>query len=69
MPDSAASKTFSRWKGPAVIVEKSPYSYIVEINGARQHMHANHLRKFYAQVDEVICGHECVSLLIDASKE
>jgi hypothetical protein len=55
MPDSTASKTFSRWKGPAIIVEKrSPYSYLVELNGARHHIHANHLRKFYAQIDEIV---------------
>ena len=36
-PDSTASKVYSRWKGPATIVEvKSPYSYLVEYNGARQ---------------------------------
>jgi transposase InsO family protein len=58
MPDTTASKTFSRWKGPATVVEKkSPQSYIVEINDARQHIHANHLRKFYAQVDEILCDH------------
>jgi ribosomal protein L21E len=44
MPDTTASKTFSRWKGPATVVEKkSPHSYIVEINDAQQHIHANHL--------------------------
>ena len=67
MPDSTASKTFSRWRGPAVIVEKrSPYSYIVEINGARQHIHANHLRKFYAQVEEITCAQDCFSLMEDS---
>jgi ribosomal protein L21E len=59
MLDSTASKTFSHWKGPATIVKnKSPYSYIVEINGARQYMHANHLRKFYTQVNEIVCDQE-----------
>jgi len=55
-PDSTASKVLSRWKGPATAVEvKSPYSYIVEYNGGRQHVHANKLRKYNVGVDEVIC--------------
>jgi transposase InsO family protein len=55
-PNSTASSVFSRWKGPATVVEvKSPYSYIVEYNGGKQHVHANKLRKFNVRVDEVIC--------------
>lgn len=38
--DSTASKVFSKWKGPAEMIEvKSPYSYLVEFNGARYHVH------------------------------
>jgi len=45
--DYTASRVFLRWKGPATIVEIiSPYSYLVEIDGARTVYHANHLRKF-----------------------
>ena len=56
VPDSTASKTFSRWQGPAtVVVKKSPYSYIVELNGARHHIHANKLRKFHYRVQQVSC--------------
>jgi hypothetical protein len=56
MPDSTASKVFSKWKGPAEIIEvKSPYSYLVEYNGARYHVHANKLRKYNVRVDEVVC--------------
>ena len=54
--DSTASKVFSHWKGPATVIEvKSPYSYIVEYNGGRQHVHANKLRKSNVRVDEVLC--------------
>jgi transposase InsO family protein len=54
--DSTASRTFSRWKGPATIVEvRSPYSYLVEIDGARRVYHANQLRKFHVRVNEVSC--------------
>jgi hypothetical protein len=51
--DSTASKVFSRWRGPAEIVEvKSPYSYIVVLGDARYHMHANDIRKYHVRVDE-----------------
>jgi len=56
-PDSSASKVFSRWKGPATIAEvRSPYSYIVDYDGKRQHLHANKLRKFRIRVDEIVCN-------------
>ena len=56
IPDLSASKTFSRWRGPATIVEvRSPYSYLVEYDGKRQHLHANKLRKFHIRVDEIVC--------------
>jgi len=54
-PDSTASKVYSRWKGPAEIVEvKSLYNYIVEYDGHRQFLHANKLRKFHVRVEEAI---------------
>ena len=47
---------FAKWKGPAEIIEiKSPYSYVVEYNGSRYHLHANKLRKFCIQADEAEC--------------
>ena len=47
-----ASKVYSRWKSPATIVEvKSPYSYLVQLDGACYHVHANKLRKFHVRVD------------------
>lgn len=59
--DSTASRTFSRWKGPGTIIEiRSPYSYLVEIDGARRVYHANHLRKFHVRVHEVIC--DCLAI-------
>ena len=61
-PDTTASKVFSRWKGPATVVEvRSPYSYIVEYNGSRQHVHANKLLKYHVRVDEVICNSVCLN--------
>jgi len=54
--DSSASSVFSRWRGPATILQVcSPYSYMVELNGGRYHMHANNLRKFNVRVEEVQC--------------
>jgi len=55
-PDSTASKTFSKWRGPGIIVsKKSPHSYLVEIDNTRIHVHANKLRKFHHRVQEVTC--------------
>ena len=55
-PDSAAGRTFSRWRGPAKIVEvKSPHSYIIELDGARHHVHANRLKQFLVSSDVVTC--------------
>ena len=46
-PDSTSSRTFRRWRGPGNIVEvRSPHSYIVDLDGARQHVHANRLKRF-----------------------
>ena len=57
VPDSTSSKTFSRWRGPGTVVErKSPHSYIVELDGSRRHLHADRLRKYHLQVDEIECN-------------
>jgi len=56
VPDSTSSKLFSRWQGPGVIKEKrSAYYYIVEINGAVKHLHADKIRAYHIDVDEIIC--------------
>ena len=55
-PDST-TRMWSRWKAPATVVEvKSPNSYIVEIDGRRQHAYSNKLRRYDVRVDEVICN-------------
>jgi hypothetical protein len=55
-PDSTSSRLWSRWRAPATVVEvKSPHSYVVEIDGTRQHVHANKLRKYDVRIDEVTC--------------
>ena len=33
---------------------RSPYSYLVELDGTRHHVHANKLRKFHVRVDEIV---------------
>ena len=54
VPDSTTSEVFSRWLGPANVVEKkSPHSYIVEYNGVSRHLHADKLRKYYVSVQEI----------------
>jgi len=55
-PDSTTSKVFSKWRGPATVIEmKSPHSYIVEIDGSRRHLHADKLRKYHINIAEVMC--------------
>ena len=68
-PDSTASRMFSRWKGPAeVVVRRSPYSYVVELDGNRYRLHANQLRKFHVKVDAMtvdsfgLVGPNCAGL-------
>jgi len=60
MPDSTASHTFSKWTGPATVLEVlSPYSYVVDVAGTRRHFHANKLRKFHVQVESVAYDSLC----------
>lgn len=55
-PDTTTSRMFSHWRGPAHIMEvKSPHSYIVELDGARQHVHANRLKQYLVASDRVTC--------------
>jgi len=35
--------------------DESPYSYIVECDGVKHHVHANKLRKFHVRVESVTC--------------
>jgi len=37
IPDSTSSKVFSRWLGPANVIEQKSHSYIVEYNGVSRH--------------------------------
>jgi hypothetical protein len=55
-PDTSSSRLWSRWRAPATIIDKSgEYSYLVEIDGAKQWIHANKLRKFDVRIEEIIC--------------
>jgi len=54
IPDTTASKLFSKWKGQATVVAvRSPYSYEVNLYGNVRHYHANHLRKYHIRVESV----------------
>ena len=65
-PDSTSSRVFSKWRGPAEIVEvKSPDSYIVELDGKRMHIHANYLRRFNVRVDQLTCSRTQLLHLFD----
>ena len=53
LPDSTTSKVFSRWREGVILKKLSDYSYLVEVDGARHHRHANHLRKYYVKVQHI----------------
>ena len=69
IPDTTASKVFSRWQGPATVVEVRPHnSYLVELNGMRRHLHADKLRKYEISVGEVIVSPaECSDVIANLS--
>jgi len=55
-PDTTASRLWSRWRAPAKVIRKQgDYSYLVEIDGATQLVHANKLRKYDVKISEIIC--------------
>jgi len=55
IPDTTASKVFSRWQGPATVREIRPHNrYLVELNGVGKHLHADKLRQYEISVREVI---------------
>jgi hypothetical protein len=50
---SSNQKTFSHWLGPCRIIrQKSPHSYVIEVEGVQRNVHVNHLRKFHPSVTE-----------------
>jgi len=52
--DGKGPSILSRWQGPATVVErKSPYSYIVELDGQRRHLHADRLRAYNERVRSI----------------
>jgi hypothetical protein len=55
-PDLTSSRLWSRWRAPATLVAKrGDYSYLIEIDGVKQWVHANKLRQFDVRIDEIIC--------------
>ena len=69
-PDSTSSRVFRRWQGPARVIEvRSPHSYIIELNGVRQHVHANRLKRFLFSSDSVTCSPDFETVcVIDAGE-
>jgi len=57
MPDSTASRAFSKWTGTAPVVEVlSPY---MEVAGTGRHFYANKSREFYVRVYVMLCQYLC----------
>ena len=54
VPNDTSSKLFSRWIKGKVTAVRSPYSYLVHVDGVDRHYHANHLRKLHLRVESVV---------------
>jgi len=64
-PESTSSSTFRKWRGLGRIVEVcSPHSYIVELDGSKQHVHANRLKRYIVSSDCVIMQPDFETLLL-----
>jgi hypothetical protein len=49
------SKLYSRWHEPGMVIQvKSPYSYIVQVDGRNRHLHANKTRRYNDRIDTAI---------------
>jgi transposase InsO family protein/ribosomal protein L21E len=67
-PDFGSSKFYSRWQGPATVVRvKSPYSYIVEIEGKQRHLHANKIKRYHERLEQAMIN-SC-SIIVDQDEE
>jgi len=50
---AGGAKLYNRWHVPGTIVEvKSPYSYIVELDGKKQHVYANKMKRFNKRIEQ-----------------
>jgi transposase InsO family protein/ribosomal protein L21E len=67
-PDFGSSKFYSRWQGPATIVEvKSPYSYVVEVEGKQRHLHANKIKRYHERLEQAMINN--CSIIVDQDEE
>lgn len=56
-PDQTSSAMFSRWQGPARVMQKtSTHGYLVNLNGVQREIHADRMRKYNIEVTEVETG-------------
>ena len=67
-PNLIGAKCYNRWQGPGVISRiKSPYSYIVELDGKRQHVHANKIMGYHERIEQAVVN-SC-SLIFDSDED
>ena len=58
LPDGQKRHIFSRRQGPATVIErKSAYSYVIELDGQRRHLHADRLKAYNARVNSLSVQH------------
>ena len=57
IPNVIKNKWCNQWQGPGIITQiKSPYSYIIELDGRKHHVHANKIRKFHERITVSNCS-------------
>ena len=67
-PDAAGAKLYNRWQGPGTVVEvKSPYSYIVDLDGKRRHVHANKMKRFNERIEQALINN--CSVIFDKDED
>lgn len=65
---SSGRKYYSRWQGPGIVTEvKSPYSYVVEVDGKKRHLHANKIRKFHERIEQAVVNN--CSVIFDKDED
>jgi len=65
MPDSTASKVFSKWLGPARVTDvRSPYRYLVEYDGVKRQFHANSAVNSTCGSSQPLVTQWCVIVLV-----
>jgi len=66
--DAGGAKLYNSWQGPVTIIEvRSPYSYIVELDGKKRHVHANKMKRFNERIEQALINN--CAVIFDRDEE